>query len=339
MDNSHIRNTYTSDDIPNLLAEIERLKAENENLQREKADIEMMMEMANLHADEIGSNLLQKVDASIKEIEAHVRIISETIPVPIVIVKSSDATIIYANEFALKLLGITHHELSNYKALDFYQHPKEREKFINILNQQGHVSDFHVCLKKKDNSIFWASLFSQKLDFRNETCILTVIYDLTERIESEKKIRQLTEELIQKEEKYLMFFLANQEFGIHLQKIKEIIPLIPLCTVPNVPSHIKGVVNLRGKMIPIVDLKSKFNCESVEYSDQACIIIIEPDSKSQSPMFGVIADAVNEILSIKQKDIESPPTYGLGNFLPFIFGMAKVGNNVKILLNTDSLYN
>ncbi|MGE0087348.1 MAG: chemotaxis protein CheW [Desulfococcaceae bacterium] len=329
--------TYTKDDIPALLAEINRLKAENTALRNEKADMEMMMEMASTHADDIGSDLLEKVDASIKEIEERVRIISETIPVPILIVEISGGKIVYANELSCSVFELSHGEILTHKASEFYGNPSDRQKFVDIMNQEGYVSNFQTRFKKPDGSIFWAALFSRPLNFKNEPCVLTVIYDLTERRHAEEEIHRLMEELNQKEEKYLIFSLAGQDFGIHLLKVKEIIGNLPLRSVPNVPDYVKGVINLRGKIIPVTDLRRRFGFESADYTDRSGIILIESEDKTEKRPVGILVDSVTEILGIKKKDIALPPEHLMGKASRFLSGMAKVSTGIKIILDTEKL--
>lgn len=323
-----------------LKAENERLKAENKDMASEKADMEAMMEMASSHADKVGSELLDKVDASLKEIEERVRLISETIPVPVVIAKVSDGSILYSNELSHKVFGLSADEMITCKASEFYTHRSDRQNFVNTLNQQGYISDFHARLKKKHGGVFWAAMFSRKLDFKNEPCVLTVIYDLTERRKAEEEIRRLTEELNQREEKYLMFSVAGQDFGIPLLQIREIIGMMPLTPVPNMPAYIRGVANLRGKVIPVTDLRLRFGFGSVAYSDRTGIIVTEIAVRQahRPSLIGIIVDSVTEILSIKGKDIEPPPEYGMGINSDFISGMAKAGDRVIILLDTGHLW-
>ncbi len=327
--------SYTSDDIPGLLAEIQRLKAENTAIRNEKADMEMMMEMATTHADNIGSDLLEKVDASIREIEERVRLISETIPVPVLIVEISGGRILYANELSCSAFGLSAGEIVEHRASEFYVNPADRQNFVAIMNQEGYVSNFQTRFKKADGSVFWAALFSRPLDFKNEPCVLTVIYDLTERRKAEEEIQRLMEELNQREEKYLMFSLAGQDFGIYLQKVKEIISNVPITPVLNVPAYIRGVVNLRGKIIPVTDLRRRFGLASAEYTDRSAIILLEAGEETEKQAFGILVDTVTEILGIKKKDIVHPPEYLMGTASRFLSGMAKVGTGVKIILDTE----
>jgi purine-binding chemotaxis protein CheW len=333
--------TYLSaDDTPALLAEIERLKAENAAIRKEKADLEVMMEMASVHADEIGADMLDRMDASIRQSEERVRLLSETIPVPVVISRVSDGKFLYANEHSCRVFGLSADEFLKRMAVELYADPADRRKFVNILKEHKHTNNFQVRLRKSDGSIFWAALFSQPLNFRNEPCQLTVIYDLTERREAEEKIRRLTEALErakEREEKYLMFTLAGEEYGISLQNIKEIIGIMPITPVPNMPDFIKGVGNLRGRVIPIADLRPAFGIPCAEYTERTCIIVSEIEDKTKKGYVGIIVDSVTEVLGIKGRDIEPPPKLDSETDMRFISGMAKAGGSVKILLDIAHL--
>ncbi len=324
-----------------LLAEIERLKAENAGIVKEKSDLETMLEMTSVHADEIGSDLLDKVDASLKEIEERVRLISETIPVPVIISRISDGKFFYVNEHTCRVFGLSADEFLKHNAYEIYKNPSDRRGFVNILNEQGHVDNFQVILKKADGDTFWAALFSQPLNFKNEPCILTVIYDLTERRQAEEEIRRLTEELEKRkelQEKYLMLMLAGQEYGILLVKIKEIIGLPDVTPVPGTPDFIKGVTNLRGRVIPVADLRLRLGLEAADYSERTCVIISDIGTGTEKQMIGMIADSVTEVLGIRGKDIEPVPEFDRNTNIPFIAGMAKIRASVKILLDINRLW-
>ncbi len=138
-----------------------------------------------------------------------------------------------------------------------------------------------------------------------------------------------------REGKYLTFSLAGEEYGIGILKVKEIIGMMPITHVPQTPEYVKGVVNLRGKVIPVVDLRLKFGIEPIEYSERTCIIVVEITGKSKTVAMGIVVDSVSEVLNIKGGDIEDTPSFGTKLKTEFILGMAKTGSSVKILLDID----
>jgi purine-binding chemotaxis protein CheW len=143
---------------------------------------------------------------------------------------------------------------------------------------------------------------------------------------------QAVETMVNREGKYLTFVLAGEEYGIGILKVKEIIGIMQITTVPQTPSYMKGVINLRGKVIPIVDLRIKFGIETMEYTDKTCIIVVEVASNGQKVMIGILVDSVSEVLNIKGADIEDTPNFGSHLDTNYILGMAKTGERVKILL-------
>ncbi len=140
-----------------------------------------------------------------------------------------------------------------------------------------------------------------------------------------------------REGKYLTFTLANEDYGIGILKIKEIIGMMPITSVPQTPTFVKGVVNLRGKVIPVVDLRLKFGMPSIDYTERTCIIVVEISGQAGAVKIGIVVDAVSEVLSIKNEDIESTPTFGTRVNTDYILGMAKMGGKVKILLDIDQV--
>ena len=138
-----------------------------------------------------------------------------------------------------------------------------------------------------------------------------------------------------REGKYLTFSLAGEEYGIGILKVKEIIGMMPITHVPQTPEYVKGVVNLRGKVIPVVDLRLKFGIEQIDYTERTCIIVVEISSLGKTIAMGIVVDSVSEVLNIKNGDIEDTPSFGTKLKTEFILGMAKVGANVKILLDID----
>lgn len=138
-----------------------------------------------------------------------------------------------------------------------------------------------------------------------------------------------------KEGKYLSFSLAGEEYGIGIMKIKEIIGMMPVTPVPRTPAFIKGVINLRGKVIPVLDLRERFAMEEVDYTDRTCIVVVEIEGMEGQIMMGVLVDSVSEVLNIKAQDIEDTPTFGANLDTEYILGMAKIGKEIKILLDIE----
>jgi purine-binding chemotaxis protein CheW len=138
-----------------------------------------------------------------------------------------------------------------------------------------------------------------------------------------------------REGKYLTFVLAGEEYGIGILKVKEIIGIMAITTVPQTPAYMKGVINLRGKVIPIVDLRVKFGMEEIDYTEKTCIIVVEITNGGQKVMIGILVDSVSEVLNIKGADIEDAPNFGNRLNTNYILGMAKTGGRVKILLEID----
>jgi purine-binding chemotaxis protein CheW len=142
-----------------------------------------------------------------------------------------------------------------------------------------------------------------------------------------------------KEGKYLTFTLAEEEYGIGILKVKEIIGIITITAVPQTPPHVKGVINLRGKVIPVIDLRLKFGMPTMEYTERTCIIVIEISKDSGHILIGILVDSVSEVLNIKGADIEDTPNFGANLNTDYILGMAKAGGKIKILLDIDRVMN
>ena len=140
-----------------------------------------------------------------------------------------------------------------------------------------------------------------------------------------------------REGKYLTFALAGEEYGIGILKIKEIIGLMPITPVPQTPEHIKGVINLRGKVIPVVDLRLKFGMEPAESTERTCIIVTEIATGGKKIFMGIVVDSVSEVINIKMAEIEDTPHFGSALDTAYILGMAKTGQGVKILLDIDKV--
>jgi purine-binding chemotaxis protein CheW len=152
-----------------------------------------------------------------------------------------------------------------------------------------------------------------------------------------RTINQAVKAMVNREGKYLTFSLAGEEYGIGILKVKEIIGMMPITTVPRTPDFIKGVINLRGKVIPVVDLRLKFGMEKMAYTERTCIIVVEIKGAVSSVLIGIVVDSVSEVLNIKGTDIEDTPAFGTRVNTDYILGMAKMNGGVKILLDIDKV--
>ena len=137
--------------------------------------------------------------------------------------------------------------------------------------------------------------------------------------------------------KYLTFTLDDETYGIGILKVKEIIGMLPVTSVPRTPDFVKGVINLRGKVIPVTDLRLKFGMAAMAYTDRTCIIVVEIDTMDSTVLIGIVVDAVSEVLNIKEEEIEKTPDFGTRLNTEYILGMAKMGGGVKILLDIDRI--
>lgn len=137
--------------------------------------------------------------------------------------------------------------------------------------------------------------------------------------------------------KYLTFELGREEFGIQVLKVREIMGIQDITAVPHTPPHVKGVINLRGKVVPVVDLRLKFGLPEIEYTQRTCIIVVQVAGDAGSLLMGIVVDGVSEVLNVTAADIEDTPDFGNGVSTPYILGMAKVKGKVKILLEINQV--
>ena len=153
--------------------------------------------------------------------------------------------------------------------------------------------------------------------------------------EAARKMDVLTRVLKDKEGKYLTFTLGQEEYGIGILKVREIIGMMEITSVPRTPDHVKGVINLRGKVIPVISLRSRFGIPEEGYTDRTCIIVVEIVGTAKEIPMGVVVDSVSEVINIRQSDIEETPNFGTHINTDYILGMAKTNGGVKILLDID----
>lgn len=135
------------------------------------------------------------------------------------------------------------------------------------------------------------------------------------------------------EGKYLTFVLCGEEYGLEILKVREINGLMDITVVPQTPNYMKGVINLRGKVIPVVDLRLKFGLPEAEYTKETCIIVVD----AQDTLVGIVVDTVSEVVDVSAEDIEPTPRMGQHVNTNFILGMAKIKGKVKILLDIDKV--
>lgn len=150
----------------------------------------------------------------------------------------------------------------------------------------------------------------------------------------------MIQELLEQEEdtqkgKFLTFLLGKEFYGIEIMYVTEIIGIQAITEVPELPEYVKGIINLRGKIIPVMDVRLRFRKPSREYNDRTCVIVVDIREAS----VGLIVDSVSEVLSIPEGDIVSPPDMGKGLNNRYIKGIGKVGSEVKLILDCDMLLN
>jgi purine-binding chemotaxis protein CheW len=136
--------------------------------------------------------------------------------------------------------------------------------------------------------------------------------------------------------KYLTFHLGTEEFGIRVMQVREIIGVQDITSVPQTPEYIKGVINLRGKVTPVICLRLRFGMPAVEYTSRTCIIVVQVKGEAGPILLGVLVDGVSEVATLAASDIEDPPDFGNGEQIPYILGMAKTKGRVRILLDIDA---
>ena len=151
----------------------------------------------------------------------------------------------------------------------------------------------------------------------------------------EKTTGQSVRLMKDKEGKYLTFSLGREEYGISILKVREIIGMMSITAMPKTPDYMKGVINLRGKIIPVVSLRVKFSMEETQYTERTCMIVVEVKGVSEPIQVGLVVDSVSEVINVKAEEMEESPAVIVGNGGDFILGIAKLGSGVKILLDID----
>jgi purine-binding chemotaxis protein CheW len=137
--------------------------------------------------------------------------------------------------------------------------------------------------------------------------------------------------------KYLTFILVDEEYGLEILKVREIIGMMAITGLPRTPPFVRGVINLRGKVIPVIDLRTKFGMTAVADTTETCIIVVDVTASAGVVQVGILVDSVSEVLDITGEEIEEAPSFGTNLDTEFILGMAKTKGAVKILLNIEKV--
>lgn len=144
--------------------------------------------------------------------------------------------------------------------------------------------------------------------------------------------------MAENDQKLLTFSLGSEGYGVSILKVKEIIGMMDITPVPKTPDFIKGVINLRGRIIPVMDLRTKFGMEEQEYDERTCIIVAEISIKGAQKLLGVVVDMVSEVVTISDDQIEPPPEYGSQIEHSSILGIGKIKDRVVIILDIDEVF-
>jgi purine-binding chemotaxis protein CheW len=135
--------------------------------------------------------------------------------------------------------------------------------------------------------------------------------------------------------KFLTFMLGREEYGLPVLNVREIIKVMDITQVPQVPEHVLGVINLRGKVIPVIDLRRKFGLARREHTEQTCIIVADVNLEAGKVMMGMVVDSVSEVVNVTAAEIDETPEFGSQSQTDYLLGLAKVKGTVKILLDLD----
>jgi purine-binding chemotaxis protein CheW len=142
--------------------------------------------------------------------------------------------------------------------------------------------------------------------------------------------------LLAKPGKHLTFLLGHETYGLPVLKVREIIRLVEITPVPQMPAYVKGVINLRGKLVPVMDLRIRFDLTAREFTEATCIVVAQVNSSSSGPTrMGFIVDGVEEVLNLTQDDLEKTPDFGIKPVTEYLLGMGNVKNKVIALLDID----
>lgn len=157
--------------------------------------------------------------------------------------------------------------------------------------------------------------------------------------DKEKKILEAEEDIFDddnedtQKDKYLTFQLADEVYGLEIRHVTEIIGIQKITEVPDMPAFVKGVINLRGQVIPVMDVRTRFHMEPREYDDRTCVVVIRINESA----IGLVVDTVNEVADIPEQNVSAPPKVSKGSSSRYLQGMGKIGDQVRILLDANRL--
>jgi purine-binding chemotaxis protein CheW len=209
-----------------------------------------------------------------------------------------------------------------------------KDSFIQALKgDKTYMREYRI--RHREGRVVWLREWGQIIcDGEGKVeSILGVILDVTEQKrveEAQLKIDRLTG-------KYLMFLLGSEQFAISILRVREIIGMMPITAIPRSPDYLLGVINLRGKVIPVVNLRLKLGLEDMSATERTCIVLVEVQDSSGTLVVGLIVDAVSEVVHVLGKDIDESPDIITNYNGDYIMGMAKLAGGIKILLDVDRL--
>jgi purine-binding chemotaxis protein CheW len=172
-----------------------------------------------------------------------------------------------------------------------------------------------------------------------ETADVAPSAELSTEIAETKPVERVTQSTAKsaKSGKYITFTLANEDYGLYILSVKEIIGMMKVTKVPKTPDFVRGVINLRGKIHPVIDLRKRFNLEMKDDDERTPIIIVEVRQANTVQYIGIVVDSVSEVINVEKGDIEKAPAFGQSMDTSFILGLAKINNRVVTLLDIDQI--
>lgn len=146
-------------------------------------------------------------------------------------------------------------------------------------------------------------------------------------------------EINEEANQYLTFIMANEEYGVDILRVQEIRGWDHVTPIPNTPKYIKGVINLRGTIVPIVDLRERFGLDSIEYGPTTVVIVLKVLGKSTERIMGIVVDAVSDVYNIENSEMKPAPDFGSVVSVEFVHGLATINDNMLIILDIDVMLN